>query len=216
MKHKKILLTVIGLILLLSSGVGASSSAPDEAFQRLQEGNNRFTAWKAEHPRQGKKRLEETSQGQKPFAVILTCADSRVPPEVIFDQGVGDLFVVRVAGNIVTPEILGSIEYATEHLGAHLVFVLGHENCGAVDATLKGGALPGHMGMFTRPIQPALKESKCPAEDALNCSIKANVAYVVKQIANSQPILSELVHEGEVKVMGGYYSLETGKVSILP
>jgi carbonic anhydrase len=143
------------LTLIFSISVAATSFAadappsggptPDQALQRLMEGNQRFVSGKVTHPSQSSARRSEISTGQKPFAAILSCADSRVPPELIFDQGLGDLFVVRVAGNTVNEEGLGSLEFGTKVLGAPLLLVLGHTKCGAVDAALQGKPLPGHI-----------------------------------------------------------------------
>ncbi|HEY4484757.1 MAG TPA: carbonic anhydrase, partial [Nitrospiria bacterium] len=123
---------------------------PDKALTMLMEGNARYVEGKMLHPNQAADRMGELAKGQHPFAVILGCADSRVPPEIVFDQGLGDLFVLRVAGNIADDAVIGSIEYAVEHLGTTLVFVLGHERCGAVSAAVevvtKGAKVPGHIG----------------------------------------------------------------------
>lgn len=187
----------------------------DTALKKLEEGNKRYVEAKFTHPNQTKERREEVAKGQHPFAVIVSCSDSRVPPEVIFDQGLGDLFVIRVAGNIVDDAVLGSIEYAIEHLGAKLVVVLGHERCGAVDATVKGGEAPGHIKGLVEAIKPAVEKSKDQAGDKLDNAVKANVAIVVDKIKTSEPIIKEFVHEKHLKIVGARYDLDEGNVTIL-
>src|SRR5437763_16489649 len=134
---------------------------PTRALRQLLSGNNRYVAAQMLHPRQGVQRGQQVAPRQQPLAAILSCADSRVPPEIVFDQGLGDLFVIRVAGNTADDVALGSLEYAVEHLGVHLVLVLGHERCGAVQATYdmltKGEALPGHIAALAVPIVPAVQ-----------------------------------------------------------
>lgn len=188
----------------------------EKAQARLIAGNKRYAGFIHVHPNQNPSRRAETAVKQKPFAIILTCADSRVSPEFVFDQGVGDLFVVRVAGNIADDAIKGSIEYAVEHLGAHLVVVLGHERCGAVDATLKGGEVPGHIHALTEAIAPAIARVKGQPGDPLANAIKANAQSVAEDLRTSEPILSEAVHAGKLKVVSAYYDLDDGKIQFLP
>jgi len=193
-----------------------SSFTPDQALQKLMEGNQRYVEAKMKNPRQGAERREELTQGQNPFAVVLGCSDSRVPPEVIFDRGLGDLFVVRVAGNTVGNLGLGSIEYATQILGAPLILVLGHDQCGAVDAVLKGKPLPGHIQELADHLRPALKVEACQKEKVpLECSINANVDSNVAQLIGSGPVLAPLIKAGKLKVVGGRYDLKSGKVVLL-
>ena len=189
---------------------------PDQALQKLVEGNQRFVDAKMKYPGQTPQRRKELTQGQHPFAAILGCSDSRVPLEVIFDQGLGDLFVVRVAGNTVDQLGLGSLEYATQVLGAPLILVLGHDQCGAVDATIKGKPLPGHIQDLANHLKPAVKLETCQKEKTpLECSINANVEFNVAQLLSSEPILAPLVKSGKLKVVGGRYDLQTGKVVLL-
>ena len=202
-----------------AAGHGAGKAVPpDEALKRLMEGNKRFVAGRPRHPNQGPRRRSEVAQGQHPFAVILGCADSRVPPEVVFDQGLGDLFVIRVAGNIVDDAVLGSIEYAVEHLGARLIMVLGHAKCGAVAAALevagKGGSIPGHIASLLKPILPAVEAVKGQAGDPLDNAVRANVERVVGQLRSSEPVLAEMVRGDKVKMVGARYDLKTGEVQI--
>jgi carbonic anhydrase len=132
----------------------------DQALQELMNGNKRYVAAELAHPNQTAARRAEVAKGQDPFAIIVGCSDSRVPPEIIFDQGLGDLFVTRVAGNIVDDVVLGSIEYAAEHLGVPLIVVLGHKRCGAVEAAAKGGDAPVHIRSLVEAIKPAIKKAK--------------------------------------------------------
>lgn len=199
----------------LASGDAPAVSA-DAARQRLVDGNKRYVEGKATHSGQGADRRGEIAKGQHPFAAILGCADSRVAPEVIFDQGLGDLFVIRGAGNVADDVALGSLEYAVEHLGVGYIVVLGHERCGAVDATLKGGEAPGHIGAIVREIQPAAASVQGKEGDALDNAVRANVAAVVKKLTASGPILGERVKSGRLTVVGARYDLDDGTVSILP
>ena len=157
-----------------------------------------------------------TGKDQHPFAVILSCSDSRVPPEIVFDQGLGDLFVVRVAGNVIDDHGLGSIEYAVDHLGARLIVVLGHQSCGAVKAAKETiaakGKAPGHINRSSPPLSPWSKPQR---RTISTTTVKANVKHVVQALRSSTPILKAKVDSGEVQVIGGYYSLDTGAVSLL-
>jgi carbonic anhydrase len=193
-----------------------ASVAPDEALSRLTEGNKRFVSGKLEHPRRGTDRRDELATSQAPFAVILGCADSRTSPEVIFDQGLGDLFVDRVAGNLVNDEGLGSIEYAVGHLGARLIVVLGHKRCGAVKAARDTIAAkqqaPPHIDSLVAAIKPAVEATASADQEA---TTKANVANVVKALQTSEPVLRAMVEKKEVVVKGAYYDLDTGMVTFL-
>jgi carbonic anhydrase len=190
--------------------------APAEAVSKLKEGNGRYTTGNLQHPGQTTERRAELAKDQHPFAVILSCSDSRVPPEIVFDQGLGDLFVVRVAGNVIDDHGLGSIEYAIDHLGARLIVVLGHQSCGAVKAAKETiaakGKAPGHIQSLVTAIQPVVEAAP---KDDLDTTVKANVKHVVQALRSSKPILKAKVDSGEVQVIGGYYSLDTGAVSLL-
>ena len=193
--------------------------SPDDALKMLMEGNARFVAAKAEHPAQSAERRAEVAKGQAPFAVVLGCADSRLSPEILFDRGLGDLFVVRVAGNIADDAVIGSIEYAVEHLHAPLVMVLGHEKCGAVQAAIdtaaQMGDAPGHLGALTKPIQPAVAQAKTQGGDLLDTAIIANVGNVTAQLKMSEPLLAHMVHDEHIKVVGARYDLDTGEVTVV-
>lgn len=196
--------------------VHSGLNAP-EAVDRLKEGNQRYVEGEAQHSNQAKARREEVARGQHPFAIILGCADSRVPPEIIFDQGLGDLFVNRVAGNIVTDAMLGSMEYAVEHLGVRLIVVLGHEKCGAVAASLQGGEVPGHIGSLVGAIRPVVVKWQKEFGDtpALDNVVRLNVMHVVDQLKSSEPILHEFVKEGKLTIAGARYDLDDGTVEFL-
>lgn len=188
----------------------ATPSVPaDEALSRLKTGNERFVNNKVSTGKPVAARRAETAQSQHPFATIVGCADSRTAPEIIFDQNIGDLFVVRTAGNLVDDYALGSIEYGVEHLGVRLIVVLGHERCGAVTAALGADSAPGHINSLVRDIQPAVAASKGKEGDALANAIHENDAQVAAKI-RKQAQLGELA--SQVKIVEGYYDLDTGKV----
>lgn len=191
------------------------SSPAQEGLNALLEGNLRFAAGQPQNPHQDDARRKEVLGGQTPFAVILTCSDSRVPPEIIFDQGVGDLFVVRTAGNVVDDIALGSIEYAVEHLNAPLIVVLGHQKCGAVSAAVQGGEIPGHIADIVREIEPAIAAARDLPGDLADNTVKTNVAQMVEKLKTSAPILKEFFEADKIQVVGMRYELTTGKVSQL-
>lgn len=188
---------------------------PDQALQLLVDGNERFIKGKPiNSTNRDIKRVRIVSQNQYPFASILSCADSRVPAEIIFDQGFGDLFMCRVAGNIATPEEMGSLEFGTSVLGSKVLMVMGHKRCGAVTAAIKGGEFPGQIGSLIEAIQPALKTANISKSNQLEEGVKANVLYQVQTVKKS-PVVSELIQQNKLKVVGSYYDLDTGLVTIL-
>ena len=186
----------------------------EQSLQKLLEGNHRYVSGQTAHPNQTLERRAEVTSGQKPFAVILSCSDSRVPPEILFDQGIGDLFIIRNAGNVSDDLVLGSIEYAVEHLGVPLVMVLGHQFCGAVTATVEGGEAPGHIHHVVKAIQPAVEKAKGRDGDLVGNAIRANTELVTEQLKNSEPILAEFVKEHGLRIVGAFYNLETGIVEV--
>jgi len=195
--------------------MGEGVSAED-AMRQLIEGNWRFMNGIPMGPNRTAKRRRELLRGQRPFAAILGCSDSRVPPELIFDLGLGELFVVRTAGNIPDEGALGSLEYAAEHLGVRLAVVLGHTGCGAVGAVVQGNRPEGHLEHILNAIRPSVERTKNdPGEGYLNC-ITANIADAVKTVSASPPVLAELVRQGELKVAGALYHLDSGDVDFLP
>ncbi|NJR38744.1 MAG: carbonic anhydrase [Leptolyngbyaceae cyanobacterium CSU_1_4] len=187
---------------------------PDEALAQLMAGNQRFVTRKRLNPHQNIARITEVATEQAPFAAILSCADSRVVPEIAFDQGIGDLFVVRVAGNIAVTEDTASEEYAIAMLGTPLLMVLGHERCGAVTAALKGDKLPGVLDSLVLAIQPAVKASEGEPGDRLTNAVKANVRLQVQRLQTS-PIIASAVEAGKLKVVGAFYDLDTGAIDLV-
>lgn len=195
------------------------ADTPDEALNLLLFGNERYVTNKPNERDFSAGRVAR-SQGQAPFAAILGCADSRVAPEIVFDQAPGDLFVVRVAGNLVTPEGLGSLEFGAAVLGTRLIMVLGHTGCGAVDATVsalqKGNDLPGHIAGLVSAMKPGIEpELQQAGSDLEQRAIVANVRYNVKRLQQEKPILAGMVATGKLRVIGGVCDLATGKVSIV-
>lgn len=188
-------------------------SSPDEAKQLLIEGNERFTSGNPLSKDLSSARREDLMKnGQHPFAVIVSCSDSRVPPELLFDQALGDLFVVRVAGNVITPVELGSIEYAIEHLKTPLVVVLGHEECGAVTAAVQGGETHGSIGAIIEKIEPSIDRAKAmglTGKDLIEMSTELNIQDALRDIVKS-PIIKEGVEVNHVKMIGIKYDLDEG------
>lgn len=195
----------------------AKRPTADEALQFLLDGNQRFVTGKLEHPNHCEESRQFSAKGQSPIATVLTCADSRVPPVDIFDQGIGDIFVIRVAGNIIGFHTLGSIEYAVKHLDTPLVIVMGHSCCGAVGAVASDAKLDGHMASFTAPIQSAIKRVKDQELDGdlIDNAAKELAIMMASQIASSEPIINDYVREGKVKVVAAYYDFKTGCVTLL-
>lgn len=191
------------------------SMTADQALDALIKGNNRYVKGKLKHPHTDSEHRASLQDGQNPFAVVLSCADSRVVPELLFDQGLGDLFVIRVAGNIAKEKVLGSIEYAVKFLGSKLVVVLGHENCGAVKASLGTEDPGGHIGKIIEKIKPAVYMAKRMKGDLLKNSVQNNAHMVAEEIKESQPILANAISTGGLKVVPAYYELSTGKVIFL-
>jgi carbonic anhydrase len=193
---------------------------PQAALDRLLAGNRRFVAGEARSARRGSVRRLQLASSQMPFAVVLTCADSRVPPELIFDQGLGDLFVVRIAGNTAAdPLVVGSIEYSIAVLGSIVVFVLGHSDCGAVkgaiDTVTKGTTFPGDIGDVVAPIIPAVEQVKeVPKDELLDAAIDKNIELAVAQLSEVA-ILRDLVDSGKLMIAGGEYELESGQVDLI-
>jgi carbonic anhydrase len=197
---------------------GSRQLGPDEALQVLLEGNQRFVAGRLTAPGQIVARRNEVAPSQAPIAAIVGCSDSRVPPELVFDQSLGDLFVTRLAGNIVDEAAQGSLEFAVDGLGASLIVVLGHQRCGAVAAAVQavqGGAVAGYLSYLVETIAPAARLALGRPGDVVDNAIRANVERVVSQLAAAEPVLAGGVREGRLRIVGAYYSLDTGVVSLL-
>ena len=186
-----------------------SSQSPDELLARLYRGNHRFVTEKPMAAHRDLKRVKTIATRQNPFAAFLGCADSRVPIEIVFDQGFGDLFVTRIAGNIASSENVGSLEFGTQILGARVLYVLGHTNCGAVTAAMKGDEVPGQISGLFQYIRPAVKSSR----GNLDTAVRDNVRNQAIVLAESSPVISKLIRRKELLVAGGVYDLQTGLVT---
>jgi len=205
-------LTPIALRSARASDAPASTVSPADALKQLLDGNQRFVDGKSEHPNQDAARRDQLVAGQHPFAAILSCSDSRTTPEIIFDRGLGDLFIVRDAGNVPNAVVLESLHYAVAHLGSKIILVLGHSNCGAVTATLAGKT--GDIPEIGKLIRPAVEKSKGQPGDALENAIKENVRLTVGRLSTWKP-LADSIKSGDIQVAGGIYDLQTGRVTLI-
>ena len=184
-----------------------------EALQRLKNGNKRFVEDKLDGQLNDSKRRKDLTGGQSPYAIVLSCADSRVVPELAFDTGLGEIFVIRVAGNVANTESLASIEYAVAHLGTKLIVVLGHENCGAVTAAIAGGNNGYNLNILLSQIAPAIDES---GENAtVNTVVCKNAELVANDLKVRSSIIANAVNNENLEIVSAYYNLDTGKVDIL-
>ncbi|HEX3470891.1 MAG TPA: carbonic anhydrase [Silvibacterium sp.] len=189
-----------------------SNLTPDEALKALLDGNQRYIDNRFKSFDEDKQILRDhTVDKQEPFAAVLSCADSRVPVEIIFDQSIGHIFVTRVAGNFITPEIIGSLEYGAAVLGTKIILVMGHSNCGAVKATIQGKAVPGQISSFFPHIQPAVEQ----AGPDLVAATKANASIQAALLSKASTVLAPMIKEGKLKIVAGYYDLDTGKVTLV-
>jgi carbonic anhydrase len=191
----------------------------NSSLERLIQGNERFMTERPVHPDQTLSRIKELQKGQHPFAIVVSCSDSRVPPELIFDQGLGDIFVIRTAGNVIGDFELGSIEYAVEHLNAHLVVVLGHENCGAIGAFIehKNDISDDHIQSIINYIKSEEEEANLDENQTnyFDAAVRANVIHGVNYLKQSEPYLKELINKKEILIVGAMYHLEDGKIEML-
>ena len=215
-------LTAMSMAVAACAPTQVSTEAPvanaDEALQRLLEGNQRYTANKSTDVNESKSRRVELAQGQNPFATIFSCVDSRVPPELVFDRGLGDLFVIRTAGQVIDNAVLGSLQYGVAELKIPLLMVLGHEKCGAVKATVEAvennATAEAEINWLVNGIRPAVEEAKAQPGDLLDNAVKANVLLTVEHLKGSS-ILSEALEKGELKIVGARYDLDTGVVEVI-
>ena len=212
---------VLACAIAIAAG-GAQALTPDAALQRLVVGNKRFVKAHLTHRALAVKEMrKELAGGQKPYATILSCSDSRVPPEIVFDETLGQLFVVRVAGNILDPVVLGSIEYAVQHLGSALIMVLGHEACGAVAAAYDAAGKPeGNIGAVVDPILPAAQKAKDTMKgksraEQVEAAIDLNIGLVADGLTVQSPVVKEYVDRGVLKIVKGKYHLRRGEVTLL-
>jgi len=192
----------------------------EEALRQLLEGHQRYLSGQSLHQHQDRGWRATLAYGQHPFALVLGCADSRVPPGIIFDQGLGDLFVVRTAGHVLDNAVLGTVEYGLEELNIPLVMVMGHERCGAVQAAVKamdsGNTIPGHLGALLAAITPAVEQVKDQPGDIVDNAVRAHVRLVMRQLQAEVPILTRLIRERRVRIVGARHDLDTGDIELLP
>ncbi len=202
-----------GLQLAVPTQAEAQSTlSPDAALEALMEGNKRYASGKLKSFDEDLAIIRQhTENKQEPFAAVLSCADSRVPAEIVFDQNIGRIFVCRVAGNIITPEIIGSLEYGAAVLGTKVILVMGHSGCGAVKATIQGKDVPGQISSLFPHIRPAVDK----AGSDLEAATKANAKIQATLLAQSSTVISGMVKSGGLKVVSGYYDLGSGKVTLL-
>jgi len=207
------------LVMVGCQALGPQNGPVTDSFQELLDGNQRFVNNDARHPHADPKwRHENATHGQHPWATVISCSDSRVPIEMVFDAGLGDLFVVRVAGNVVDADETGSVEYAVEHLHTPLIAVIGHEQCGAVTAVVKKAVAAGDIPRLVEHIRPAvMKVSESHPglsdEELLHLSVRENVIHTMRDLTNRSEAVREAVKAGKLKVRGGVYDLDTGKVN---
>jgi carbonic anhydrase len=211
---RTIMSTVLAFVASVALHAQETRPSPAAAWQRLKDGNARFASDNPATRDIGAERRARLAKGQQPFAVVLSCADSRVVPELLFDQGLGDLFVVRVAGNIADKGMLGSIEYAVEHLHVPLVVVLGHESCGAVQAAVDGKPFPGNLGWLVRHVYTANNQAG-GKQGTLAAALRANALHQAAALTKESAGVRELAAQKRVQIVAGVYSLATGKVTWL-
>lgn len=223
MKRGFILFCIFSIVLAMGSySVSLSMElTPDAVLNQLREGNERYLAGTPLHPNSTPERRKETAEkGQFPVATILTCSDSRVPPEIIFDRGVGDLFVVKVAGNVADVDEIGTVEYGTDHLHTPVLLVLGHTKCGAVTAVATGGELHGNIPSLVDNIKPAVEKAQAEypskaGKELVPYATKANVFQSLADIIKHSPIVAKLIKSGKLKAVGAIYDIETAQITWL-
>ncbi len=218
----KKLLSLAGLISALIFSVNTSFAhnidnlSADEALKKLKQGNKRFVQLHQKHPDESGKRRKEMLKGQHPFVIILSCSDSRVPPELIFDQGLGDIFEIRNAGNVLNPHVIGSIEYAVMHCGVKLIVIMGHQDCGAINATLSGISETEYIKALEDSIQPAIENCKAKGLEINSDNVvKAHVMQDIEELLEQDHELVKYMKEHDVKIIPAYYHLDSGKVEFL-
>lgn len=213
---KKIVLLLAFIFTSMSVNANeAKNLSADEALAKLQVGNANFVKMHLAHPNATKERRDSLVKGQHPFAIVVTCSDSRVPAEMIFDQGLGDIFVIRNAGNVLDDHVIGSIDYAVHHLGVNLVVIMGHQSCGAVGAAMATNQESKYIETIKKTIQPAIE--KCKKDNCLTYenAIKTNAKLGAETLLKNDEEMEEAVKEHGVKVVPAYYNLETGKVEFM-
>lgn len=218
---KKIIYS-FGLMLAISFNACALAShnidniSSEAALKKLKDGNNRYVKFQSKHPDESKKRRKEMLKGQHPFVVILSCSDSRVPLEIIFDQGLGDLFEIKNAGNVLDNHVIGSIEYAVMHCGVKLIVIMGHQDCGAIAATLSGVSETKYIKSLEDSIQPAIEDCKKEGLEINSDNVvKAHVMQDIRELLDQDSDLVKYMKEHNVKIVPAYYHLDSGKVDFL-
>lgn len=222
--YSRLAAVLAAALLSISSALAAEAHhaavpgpSADKVLKDLAAGNARFVTGKLHHANLTPARRAEVARGQHPKAIVLGCSDSRVPPELLFDQGIGDLFVVRVAGNVAATDTLGSVEYAADHLGTPLVVVLGHTGCGAVAAACAGGHAEGHVAAIVEEIRPAVDAVKAATPEACaKAAVPENARLVASSLTKESPVLAKLVADGKLRIVTGIYDLATGAVTMQP
>ena len=200
---------------ILSRDISEKSEAAEQSLEKLLSGNEKYLSGSITPNVDDSLRMDLAQNGQHPYAIVITCSDSRVPAELIFDSSLGDIFVIRTAGNVVSDFEIGSVEYGAEHLGSPLILVLGHTNCGAVTAATEGGEAEGKIQSIVNEITPSVQRAKDEgAEDVLSKAIEFNVMNSVNKILSSD-IIKELIAERKVEVVGGVYDISTGTITII-
>ena len=219
---KKLLLSAMLIFSLLITANtclanhNSENLSAEEALEKLVQGNKRFVELEQKHPDEDKKRRKEMLKGQHPFVVILSCSDSRVPPELIFDQGLGDIFEIRNAGNVLDEHVIGSIEYAVMHCGVKLIVIMGHQDCGAIAATLSGVSETKYIKSLEDSIQPAVEDCKKKGLEVNSDNVvKAHVMQDIKELMEKDTELVKYMKEHNVKIVPAYYHLDTGIVDFL-
>lgn len=216
LRNTKLTVTLVIFMVALSSSLLMGQTNADSALKKLKAGNLRFVNQKSNHPNQTIERIKEIQTKQNPFAVIVSCSDSRVPSEIVFDQGLGDLFIIRTAGQVSSYASWGSIEFANAVLGSNLIVVMGHTKCGAVSAACNLPEVPGHIIALVNAIKPAAEIAKQMKGDPIENAVKVNVAMQVKELKNLEPVLTKAIIKGDLKIVGAVYNLSTGVVEFLP
>jgi carbonic anhydrase len=198
---------------------GQGMPSADEALRLLMEGNQRWVASRPDRPNQSIERRTEVAGGQRPFAIVFSCIDSRVPPELIFDRGLGDLFVVRTAGHVIDNAALGSMEFGVEEIHVPLIVVLGHERCGAVVASIEAeeqhATAPGHIAHLVDGIRPSIEYTHDWPGDRTDNVVRSHTGMTVTNLRASEPVLEHAVADGKLKIVGGHYDLDTGEVELI-
>jgi carbonic anhydrase len=214
-------LLVFAPLTAMASSAPVHPVSPEKALQMLVEGNMRFALGQSTHPNTSfSRRLLTTTEGQAPFATVIGCSDSRVPVEILFDQGVGDLFVIKVAGNVADTDEIGSAEYGVDHLGTPVLMVLGHTYCGAVTAVTTGAEVHGSIPALVDNIVPAVEKARhehpgLEVPELVGKAIEANIWQAIEDILTKSHAIADRAKDGRVMVVGGMYNILSGKVEIL-